>query len=781
MKHYLDLIPIRAKQNRRQTRMTRLCILLAVFLVTVIFGMADMEMRAQRIQAKQDYGSWHAGFQVNEEQASMIAARPEVKTIVPYGVINYNLLEGYKVEGVETAICGFDEELLELFPAVEIVDGTFPQNAGEIVINEGAHLRLGLEKGDAVFLDSPDGRRMEYKISGFSKDSSMEAKNNSFGMFLNVEGYSELESGEEDGTVKMIYYVEFTPFCNIQKTIDDICTQFELKEGQFSKNVKLLALIFQTRDSNMIQFYMAAAVLSVIVTVAGIFMIAASLNSNIAGNTEFFGMLRCLGATRKQIVRFVQREALGWCRTAIPTGVAIGVVVIWGLCAMLKWLSPAYFDGMQVFGISWIGGIMGILVGLLTVLIAARSPAKKASMVTPLEAVSGNAGTVQEAKKAANTRIFKIETALGIHHATGSKRNFFLMVGSFAFSMILFLSFSTEIDFMNHAIVPLQPYSPDLYISSPDQSCSISKELAKDLKENPHVKKVFGRGYLPEMDAVFDGKSMKINLISYENYQFRWAEEMLVEGSLKDVEEGKAVLAVHLEGDSVSVENSIRIRTDDGYRELPVAGVVANCPYADRTDKRTFLCSEKLFEELTGEREYSVIDIQLTNTATDQDVENIRRTAGEENIFSDRRINNREAKGAYYSFAVFLYGFLAVIALISVFNIINSIGMSVSARMREYGAMRAVGMSEAQVFKMISGEAVTYAICGIFVGGMIGLPLNYILFNYLVTSHWGDAWQIPGKEILVIMAVILCSLGIAVRGPAKRIRRMSVVETISIR
>ena len=51
MKHYLDLISISAKHHRRQNRMTRFCIVLAVFLVTVIFGMADMEMRSQLIQA----------------------------------------------------------------------------------------------------------------------------------------------------------------------------------------------------------------------------------------------------------------------------------------------------------------------------------------------------------------------------------------------------------------------------------------------------------------------------------------------------------------------------------------------------------------------------------------------------------------------------------------------------------------------------------------------------------------------------------------------------------
>jgi putative ABC transport system permease protein len=52
MKRYLDLIHIYAKVHKRQSRMTRICIVLAVFLVTAIFGMADMEMRSQQLQAK---------------------------------------------------------------------------------------------------------------------------------------------------------------------------------------------------------------------------------------------------------------------------------------------------------------------------------------------------------------------------------------------------------------------------------------------------------------------------------------------------------------------------------------------------------------------------------------------------------------------------------------------------------------------------------------------------------------------------------------------------------
>ena len=59
MKSYLSLIPAYAKVHKKQNRMTILCIILAVFLVTAIFGMADMEIRAQKVNAISQYGNWH--------------------------------------------------------------------------------------------------------------------------------------------------------------------------------------------------------------------------------------------------------------------------------------------------------------------------------------------------------------------------------------------------------------------------------------------------------------------------------------------------------------------------------------------------------------------------------------------------------------------------------------------------------------------------------------------------------------------------------------------------
>lgn len=784
MKHYLDLIKISAKQHRKQNRMTILCIVLAVALVSTIFGMADMEMRSQMIQAVRSDGSWHAAFVMEEEQGALLKERPEVENIARYGVLNYRLSDGYQIEGVETAICGFDKEFLEMFPAAEITEGKLPKERNETVLNESAKIRLKVEIGDTIWLHIPRGDTRQYRITGFVKDTALEAEHDAFGIFLNMEEFSFLRSMEDGPNQEELFYVQFRPFCNIQKAIQEISTQFGLKPEQVRQNAKVLMLMFQSRDPYLMQFYFVAAVLAVLVMLAGIFMITASMNSNIARRTEFFGMMRCLGATGKQVVRFVRREALSWCRTAIPVGAAAGIAVVWALCGMLRLLSPGLFEGLPVFGVSFIGIAAGIAVGFSTVLLAARSPAKKAAKVSPLTAVSGNAGTIQAAKRAAHTRVFKVDTALGIHHASGSRKNFLLVTGSFAFSIILFLAFSTAIDFMHYAITPLRPSAPDIYIYREDTVNQIPAGLAGEISGYPGVERAFGRSYA-EFTGAEDGK--KIVAISYDEQQFQWAKKSLIDGNIEDAIAGKGVLSVYREGNTRAAGSSIRISTDGKIREINVSGVLSDSPYAYSSDTgnamETIVCSEKIFRELTGETGYTVLDVQLKRDASDAQVQAVRtaieQACGNSVSFSDKRISNRETRGASYSMALFLYGFLAVIAMIAFFNIINCISMSVSARMREYGAMRAIGMTVRQVVKMVLGETMTYTVFGMLFGCAAGLPLNKMMFESLVTSRWGEAWNLPGWELLVIVAVILCSVCLSVMGPARQIKGMTVVDTIS--
>jgi putative ABC transport system permease protein len=147
--------------------------------------------------------------------------------------------------------------------------------------------------------------------------------------------------------------------------------------------------------------------------------------------------------------------------------------------------------------------------------------------------------------------------------------------------------------------------------------------------------------------------------------------------------------------------------------------------------------------------------------------------------FSDDRLINRQARGAYYSMALFIYGFLLVIAMITLLNIVNGISISAATRIRQYGIMRAIGMTDHQMVRMIRAETLTYAVSGSIFGCIAGLPLHRWLYGMMVTSYWGTPWQFPFGAVATIVILVLLTSAIAVYGPSKRIHAMSVVDTIA--
>lgn len=783
MKGYLDLVPISAKVHKRQCRMSVICIILAVFLVTAIFGMADMFIRGQILQAQSESGNWHIGIRdLTDEDAAVLSARPDVKTVSAYGVLNFRGDQGYTLSKKDAAIFGCDEAMVkDIFDILS--EGAFPQGDNQALVSDNAKTVLGLKIGDQIAVQTGSGEELSFTVTGFAKSTAQFLSDDSYGIFLPTAEFRSVYPGVVDGSASdynTMFYVQFVNTNRVQNTIRDIKESFSLSEEQVSENTKLLGLLGQSSSTFMMQVYGAAAVLFILVLCAGILMITSSLNSNVAQRTEFFGLMRCVGATPKQVMRLVRKEALHWCRLAIPAGILIGTVVVWVLCYVLRSLSPAYFGGMPLFNISVPSIFAGICVGLLTVIFAARSPAKKASKVSPLAAVSGNANDMQPVRKAANTTLFTVDTSLGIHHAKSSKKNFVLMVGSFSLSIILFLSFSVTIDFMKHTLTPLHPWTPDLSIISEDQTCSVDSGFIEEINSNPAVEKAYGRMFAYNVPIAINGEIKTVDLITYEENQFDWAKEYLLSGSLETAQNQKNTALIVFEAqNTIEVGDTATLNLRNQSADIEIVGMISDCPFNNRAGVGKLICSEETFRALTGESGYTIIDIQLAQGATENDVNGIRKMAGGTYTFSDDRMSNSNTRGTYYCFGLFVYGFLVLIALITIFNVINSIAMSVAARMKQYGAFRAIGLSNRQLVRMVVAEAATYAITGSICGGILGLLCNKFLFDKLIGFHWGDSWSIPIVELAVIIFAVAVAVLLAIRSPVQKIRKMSIVDTIS--
>ena len=773
MKSYLSLIPISAKVHRRQSRMTRICIILAVFLVTSIFSLLEMWTNGQTMAMRSNHGDWHIILQnMSEDEAKQIIDSSDVAYSSWYDDINVNADQGYYINGKNAVLYGIEETYVTDIMKYPL-EGSYPQNEKEVALSADAKELFNVQIGDNIILNTPAGD-FNYTISGFYEDD--EDFNDIIDgtcMYMCRATFDEVRS--LNGLESMSrFYVRFKNVNGLKKTIANIKEQYSLTSENVSENTPVLSLLGASTNESINALYPLAVACFVIILIAGIFMISSCMNSNVAQRTKFFGMMRCIGASKQQIVRFVRLEALNWCKTAIPIGCALGTVTCWVSCAVLKFIVKGEWVDMPLFSVSINGILCGAAVGIITVFIAAQSPAKQASKVSPVAAISGNTGVSGKIVHAANTKFLKVETSLGIHHATGAKKNLILMTGSFALTIMLFLTFSACLDIVHKLLPSVSDFTPDITIASQDDSNSIDPSLAEEISEIPGIESVFGMMYSIECPAEINGNAETVDLYSYGDTMMDSFKKSVISGDMSKIYgNSKYVLAVYSEYTALNVGDKVKI----GDEELEIGCVVSE-GVGSVSGSAVVVCSEETYTRLTGEQDYAMVGVVLEKDVSEMAVNKIYDLA-EGNIIADSREKNSEVSGSYWVFRIAAYSFLAIISLITILNIMNSVSMGVSARIKQYGVMRAVGMGSRQVTKMIAAEAATYSICGTVAGVVLGLLLHHLIYVKVVITHFGGIWKIPFTSIAIILLLVIFSCVISVYAPAKRIRNLAITETIN--
>ena len=774
MRSYLSLVPISAKVHKRQSRMTRICIILAVFLVTSIFSMAEMWTDAETTAMRHNHGDWHIALQnVSKDEAEQIRKNSNVAVSSWYDEINTDAEQNYYIDGKNAVLYGIEESYITdimKYPT----EGVYPQNENEVALSADAKELFSVKIGDEITLDTPVGD-VKYTISGFYEDDT--EFNDIIGgccVFMNRKTFDEIRrlNGVESESQ---FYIRFQNENGLKKTIADMMQQYNLTAENVKENTAVLGMLGASSNESVNELYPLAAACFVIILIAGVFMISSCMNSNVAQRTKFFGMMRCIGASKQQIIRFVRLEALNWCKTAIPMGCVLGIVTCWILCAILRFFVKGEWVDMPLFAVSINGILCGALVGVITVFIAAHSPAKQAAMVSPAAAVSGNADMSKNVNHAAKTRFLKVETSLGIHHATSTKKNLFLMTGSFALMIVLFLAFSACLDFV-HKLLPsvTSKFTPDITIASQDDTNSLDGNLPDKIAEIEGVESAFGMMTRTAFSVEVNGNETEIDLFSHDKTLLDTFKKSVISGDISRVyEDGNYAMAVYNQDYRLSVGDKIKT----GNQELEIVCVTSE-GVGSVSGAPTVVCSEKTFMRLTGECRFAMISVVLKKDVSEAAVSKIRDLVGD-CLFVDNREENSDINGSYWVFRIASYGFLAIISLITVLNITNSISMGVSARIKQYGAMRAVGMGSGQVAKMITAEAVTYAICGTAAGIILGLLLHYLIYAKIVITHFGGSWNIPFATIAIVLLLVVFSCIVAIYAPAKRIRNMAITATIN--
>ena len=773
MKRYLDLVPQYEKVHRKNNRISILCIVLSVLLVTTIFSMADMALRAQKGYFIKTNGEYHISLtDIDNQTADMIGARIDV------ALCGWTLQGSVGMIGEKVvSFAGANNDVFSALTEMNMQSGTYPAGANEALLNQAAMEQLRLNVGDMVTVTVPDGSQKDYLITGVLENMGSLLKADVYGMVLTEEGFRQIaDENAKDGST---FRIQFKNGVNIQSAIRQIKEAYSLNDTQVAENTALLGLMGQSENSTMQSLYIVAAFLVLLVLIAGTVMIAASFNTNVLERVQFYGLLRCLGASKKQVKHFVILQGLRQSMKAVPLGLVIGQILTWCACLLLKSISGERFSEIPLFQFSIGGLIAGTVIGFLIVVLASLSPAKKAAKVSPVTAVSGNTQLAQN-KKAANTKLLHVETSMGIFHALSGKKNVFLMTCSFAISIMMFLSFQVLVTFLDQGMPALAPSAADVSITM--GNTPLDKTLSEEINSIDGTDKVFGRMEQTDISASYGDNTGTFTLISYTDRQFQWAKEELNKGNITSAQNKTGyALITYQDGLTWNVGDTLTLHTSAGDKQITIGGILTAANAVNRAGTYGYLvCSEPTFIEIAGDSGYTAIDIQLSSSGNDDTISAIRSLVPADSNVSDKRLTNSEAQSSYYTGAVFIYGFLIIIALITVFNIFNSMNASVASRTKQYGIMRSIGMGANQLYKMIAAEALTYAILGCVVGCILGLPLNRAMFQFLIADKWGTGWTIPCSSLLLIVLLCLISAAIAIRRPIKQISKMAIVDTIKL-
>ena len=311
-------------------------------------------------------------------------------------------------------------------------------------------------------------------------------------------------------------------------------------------------------------------------------------------------------------------------------------------------------------------------------------------------------------------------------------------------------------------------------ISSEDETNSVDRNLAEDISEIPGVKSVFGTKLHVAYPVEINGNAGTVDLFSYDESMLDSFKKSVMSGDLSKVYGNSGyALAIYNQDNRLNVGDKIKI----GDTEIEIA-CIASEGVGSVSGAATMVCSEETYTQLTGEQDYALVSVVLEKNISETEVSKIRNLSSDY-VFADNRAENSDVNGSYWVFRLAAYGFLAIISFITILNIMNSISMSVSARIKQYGAMRAVGMGNRQITKMITAEAITYAACGTIIGFVLGLLLHYLIYVKIIVTHFGGTWKVPVVPMEIIVLLVLVSCILAVYAPAKRIRNMAITATIN--
>lgn len=595
---------------------------------------------------------------------------------------------------------------------------------------------------------------------------------------------------------------------------------------EYSINASLLrwqALKFDSSTTTMI--YSIMSVLLVIIVGTSIFCIKNSFDISVMEKKKNYGMLASAGATKKQTKKNVITEGLMLGIIGIPVGIIVGYIAVFILTIIVNGVIGDFITRnveMRCI-ISWLPILVSIILGVVTIYFSSIRAAKKASKVSPIDLIRSN-DDVKINKNKLKTpsiikKVFGIGGVIAYKNLKRSKKKYRTTVISLAVSVFVFISMNT---FMYYTFSVTNTYYNNIdYNIMVTSSFEDSPKLEDVLKvkgtddytmlyqsslttdgylEIDDLSKLtdFGKNILEEglreqgcydeRKDIFDmncDKKRKMNIIGMDEKSFKEYVDKL--GLDYNSVKNKGVLVnnySYINAEGVRMEKGIyNYKKNDTikgtYNGSPLEIDVSEVTNVRPSGLENFwdsggylIVSEEEYHDLDF-RPY-ILTIQADNpTQVTLDIDEELPELSAVNIEE----NAQAEKSLYLLMAIFLYGFIAVITLIGVTNIFNTITSNLELRQKEFAMLKSVGMTKKEFNRMINLETIFYSIKALIYGVALGSIGSYLV--YLATASKLDyGYHFPLTATIISIVAVFVLVYIIMRYSMSKINKQNIIETI---
>ncbi len=335
-------------------------------------------------------------------------------------------------------------------------------------------------------------------------------------------------------------------------------------------------------------------------------------------------------------------------------------------------------------------------------------------------------------------------------------------------------------------------YIPYLYLDgdviTDEYKCYRYNGLYNDL-DNDLIEYAQIEGYsteaLSELGIEKELKNNEVVIVnSFANYN---SDGKLENNDFTNIKEGDIIKVAKSSIEGYNEEDFTKILDNDkvnnDFVEFKVKKIINKSPFDyDYSSTFKIIMSYDEFTNLYSENYNKTIGFRYENIKDEKAVkktaENVQRIA-EKNEFGFNDINlANESEEEMWSVAnVFIYGFIVMITLIGVVNVVNTISLNILLKKKEFGTLGTIGMSQVQLTKMVLLEGMLHGIFSSIVASIFSIPLVLLIvknISYGFTISNKIYWQ----PFLIGFAINLIVVLIASLIPLNRLKKMSLVETV---